>query len=95
VSNTAEPLVLVVFMLPIVFNQCFYFYSEQYEQSVADFNACLKIQTSVLEPEDRLLAETYPFKHLHNYIIVIENEISFIKKKKKLNIMLIINYVIS
>ena len=61
---------------------------------MADFNACLKIQTSVLEPEDRLLAETYPFKHLHNYIIVIENEISF-KKKKKLKIMLIINYVIS
>lgn len=46
-------------MFPIVFNQCFYFISEQYEQSVADFNACLKIQTSVLEPEDRLLAETH------------------------------------
>ena len=34
--------------------------SEQYEQSVKDFKECLAIQESVLDPEDRILAETYP-----------------------------------
>ncbi|OWF53789.1 protein HGV2-like [Mizuhopecten yessoensis] len=33
--------------------------TEQYPQSVLDFTECLNIQTSVLEPEDRSLAETH------------------------------------
>ncbi|KAK3090798.1 hypothetical protein FSP39_014727 [Pinctada imbricata] len=33
--------------------------TEQYEQAVSDFKECLKIQESVLEAEDRLLAETH------------------------------------
>jgi nuclear autoantigenic sperm protein len=31
----------------------------QYEQAVGDIQQCLAIQMSVLEPDDRLLAETY------------------------------------
>lgn len=34
---------------------------ENYEQAISDFNDCLKIQEVELEPDDRLLAETYPF----------------------------------
>ncbi|XP_033736645.1 protein HGV2-like isoform X2 [Pecten maximus] len=33
--------------------------TEQYAQSVLDFTACLNIQKSVLDPDDRSLAETY------------------------------------
>lgn len=31
---------------------------EQYDQAIADIQTCLEIQTSFLEPDDRLLAET-------------------------------------
>ena len=41
-------------------NRCF-FVLEQYEKAVEDFNECLKIQKANLEPDSRLLAETYPF----------------------------------
>ena len=34
--------------------------SENYEQALSDFKECLKIQEAELEPDDRLLAETYP-----------------------------------
>ena len=36
--------------------------TEQYEQAVGDFTECLKIQKEHLEPENRVLAETYPYK---------------------------------
>uniref|UniRef100_K1RN77 Nuclear autoantigenic sperm protein n=1 Tax=Magallana gigas TaxID=29159 RepID=K1RN77_MAGGI len=35
--------------------------TENYEQALSDFQECLKIQEAELEPDDRLLAETYPF----------------------------------
>lgn len=36
-------------------------FPENYEQALSDFQECLKIQEAELEPDDRLLAETYPF----------------------------------
>ena len=37
--------------------------TEQYEESLKDLNKCLEIQKELLEPDNRLLAETYPCCH--------------------------------
>ncbi len=34
--------------------------TEDYETAIKDFESCLKIQQEFLEPESRLIAETYP-----------------------------------
>lgn len=38
---------------------CFAFFSEQYESAISDLNKCLEIQKANLDPDNRLLAETY------------------------------------
>ena len=40
---------------------CVSVFSEQYEEAIRDFTACLTIQKEILEADNRLLAETYPF----------------------------------
>ena len=46
--------------------------TEAYEDSVKDLNKCLEIQKGLLEPDNRLLAETYPlsgFNIIVNYVL--------------------------
>lgn len=45
----------------IQWNFVIFCFPENYEQALSDFQECLKIQEAELEPDDRLLAETYPF----------------------------------
>lgn len=40
----------------------FVHFPETFEQSISDFNECLKIQKELLEAENRLIAESYPLK---------------------------------
>ena len=38
----------------------FPFFEEQFATAVEEFQACLDLQMKHLEPDDRLIAETYP-----------------------------------
>lgn len=37
-----------------------------YDQAIEDIKECLKIQKEYLEPEEREIAESYPFEKLSN-----------------------------
>ena len=43
----------------IISHHLYFFFPEQYEEAVRDLNKCLEIQKSNLDPDNRLLAETY------------------------------------
>ena len=42
-----------------MFHAVYSIVAEQYEQAMGDFKQCLVVQKTILEPEDRALAETY------------------------------------
>ena len=73
--------------------------TEQYDQAICDFKECLKIQSSILEPSNRCLAETfYQLGTAHtlacNYKDALESYTSAIEvMKMKIGTILVLQIV--
>lgn len=46
--------------------------SDNNTAAINDLRECLQIQKKHLKPDDRILAETYPFSYLFQFIIHLE-----------------------